>query len=127
MKHAKWRIGGFLTAASAVLLLSGCLSVGTDPVPMVVQGKGQPQSDGYLSIVVAPGQTGSCQSTPCTVYYRTPDLGKPVEVVVNNFIVGTFPPGKTVRLGDFNDTSNIISVKGSGTPDAYVNLPGSQI
>ncbi len=129
MKRQKWLAdSSLLLAGVSVLLLSGCLTIDSEPAPKVVQGQQQGASaNGFLSAQVAPGGSGSCSSAPCTIYYRTPDVGHPVEVVVNNFIVGTFPPGKVVNLGNYNDPTTIISTKDAGVPNAYVNMPGNSL
>jgi hypothetical protein len=102
-------------------LLGGCIT--NNPRPAVVEGR-TPTADGVLTAVVAPGKAGSCSVTPCRVYYRTPSADGPVEVVVNNLVVGSFPPDTMVSLGDFNDNMR-ISVTGSDAPTAFVNMPNT--
>jgi hypothetical protein len=77
-----------------------------------------------MTAVVEPGKAGMCRTVPCRVYYRTPDAGGPAEVVVNNQVVGSFPPNTLVSLGDFSDSMR-ISVTGSDAPTAYVNMPNT--
>jgi len=108
----------FLTTSSLgliLIILSGNLTA--DPQPK------EPVSDGWLTAVVGPGDGVSCSGTPCSVYYRIPDLGGPVEIIANNFSVGTFPSGKTVSLGNYNDSVR-ISIRDKDVPTAYVNVPG---
>lgn len=80
-----------------------------------------------FTVVIEPGGGANCQSSPCRIYYRTPDLGAPVQVIVNNFTVGTFAPGKYADLGNYNDPTIRITVPGGDVPTAYVNIadPGN--
>jgi hypothetical protein len=110
----------FLTTSGLgliLIILSGTLPA--DPQPQ------EPVSDGWLTAVVGPGGGASCSYSPCSVYYRIPDLGGPVEVIANNFSEGTFPSGKTVSLGNFNDSVR-ITIRGKDVPTAYVNVPGER-
>jgi hypothetical protein len=102
-------------------LLGGCIT--NNPRPTVVEGR-TPTSDGVMTAVVAPGKAGMCRVTPCRVYYHTPDAGGPVEVVVNNQVVGSFPSNTLVSLGDFSDSMR-ISITGSDAPTAFVNMPNT--
>ena len=102
-------------------LLGGCIT--NNPRPAVVEGR-TPASDGVFTAVVEPGKAGRCSVTPCRVYYRTPTADGPVEVVVNNQVVGSFPPDTMVSLGNFNDSMR-ISVTGSDVPTAFVNMPNT--
>lgn len=102
-------------------LLGGCVT--NNPRPAVVEGR-TPTADGVLTAVVEPGRAGRCSVTPCRVYYHTPSADGPVEVVVNNQVVGSFPPDTMVSLGDFNDSMR-ISVTGSDAPTAFVNMPNT--
>ncbi len=80
-----------------------------------------------FTAVVKPGGGANCDTTPCTIYYLTPDLGAPVTVVANNFTAGTFAPWTYANLGNFSDVSVRIQVPGTDTPMAYVYLsdPGN--
>ena len=100
-------------------LLAACVT--NNPRPAVVEGR-TPAADGVMTAVVGPGEAGRCSTTPCRVYYRTPDADAPVTIVANNQIVGNFPPNRFVSLGDFNDTVR-ISIQGRDTPTAFVNIP----
>jgi len=102
-------------------LLGACVT--NNPRPAVVEGR-TPTSDGVMTAVVEPGKAGRCSVSPCRVYYHTPDAGGPVEVVVNNQVVGSFPPNTMVSLGDFSDSMR-ISVTGSDVPTAFVNMPNT--
>jgi hypothetical protein len=92
-------------------------------------GKAEPKAPiaDLFTAVVKPGGGANCNSTPCTIYYLTPDLGAPVTVVANNFTAGTFEPWTYANLGNFSDVSVRIQVPGTDTPIAYVYLsdPGN--
>jgi len=103
-------------------LLGACVT--NNPRPAVVEEGRTPTSDGVMTAVVEPGKAGRCSVTPCRVYYRTPDADGPVEVVVNNQVVGSFPSNTLVSLGDFSDSMR-ISVTGSDAPTAFVNMPNT--
>ncbi len=109
----------FTTLLSLLSLLSGCTT--TTPVPQVVQGQ-TPTDDGFLTVVLGPGAGRSCAGSPCSVYYRTPQAGGEVEIIANNFSLGSFPAGKVVSLGQFNDTVR-ITVRGADAAPAFVNIP----
>ena len=102
-------------------LLGACIT--NNPRPAVVEGR-TPTSDGVMTAVVEPGKAGRCSVSPCRVYYHTPDAGGPVEIVVNNQVVGNFPPNTLVSLGDYFSTMR-ISITGSDTPTAFVNIPNN--
>ena len=102
-------------------LLGACVT--NNPRPAVVEGR-TPTSDGVMTAVVEPGKAGRCSVSPCRVYYRTPDAGGPVTVVANNQIVGNFPSNTLVSLGDFSESLR-ISIQGSDTPTAFVNMPNT--
>jgi len=104
----------------ALPLLSACANMNPQPkvVPESLAG-----SDGFLSVSVAPGRSGSCGGTPCRIFYKTPDTGGQVKVVANGFVVGTFPGGTMVDLGHYSETNVRIEAPGSGAPITYVNMP----
>ena len=103
-------------------LLGACVT--NNPRPAVVEEGRTPTSDGVMTAVVEPGKAGRCSVSPCRVYYRTPDADGPVEVVANNQVIGSFPPNTLVSLCDFSDTAR-ISITGSDTPTAFVNIPNN--
>ena len=109
-----------LSLFAVLPLLSACVNM--DPKPKVVSASAA-SSDGFLSVTVAPGRGGSCGGTPCRIFYETPDTGGQVKVVVNNFVVGTFPGGEMVSLGDYSETTVRIEAPGTGAPVTYVHMP----
>lgn len=114
MKTQRLRFLAISSLGLMLIMLSGALTA--DPLPKA------PVSSGWLTAVVGPGDGASCHGTPCSVYYRVPDLGGPVEIIANNFSVGTFPSNETVSLGMYNDSVR-ISILGKDVPTAYVNVP----
>jgi hypothetical protein len=75
-------------------------------------------------ITLAPGDTGTCQSNPCRVFFQMPPGEGTYTVTANRVKVGDFPAGKTVSLGSFFE-SNSIRLPGTQAPPAYIYLPGT--
>lgn len=75
-------------------------------------------------ITVAPGDTGTCQSNPCRVFFQMPAGEGTYEVTANEVRVGDFPAGKLISLGSFFE-SNAIKVPDAGVPPAYVYVPAT--
>ena len=119
MKTASSRHLAFVAFASMALFLSGCAT--TEPTSRVVQD-GSPSDNGVFSVIVSPGQGRSCAVSPCSIFLDVPDLGREVEVVVNNFSLGSFPSGQVSGLGQFNDSAR-IAIRGEDLPMAFVNIP----
>lgn len=99
----------YLALILAALVLSGCGNVKEDPT-------------GAIAITIEPGQTGTCDTSPCAVSLVMPAGSGNYEVTANEVSVGTYPAGKTVRIGSFY-RSQAIAVKGAGVPKAYVYMP----
>jgi hypothetical protein len=75
-------------------------------------------------ITLAPGDTGTCQSNPCRVFFEMPPGAGTYTVWGSNVKIGDYPAGKTVSLGSFFD-SDAIKVPGTDVPAAYVYVPSS--
>jgi len=75
-------------------------------------------------ITLAPGDTGTCQSNPCRVFFEMPPGEGTYTVTANQVKVGDFPAGKTVSLGSFFE-SNAIKLPGTKVPATYVYIPGT--
>jgi len=95
----------------AIALLSGCATTGN-----FVTDWGE--------ITLSPGDTGSCQSNPCRVFFRMPPGTGSYLVTANEIKVGDFPAGKTVSLGSFFE-SNAIKLPGTTFPPTYIYIPAS--
>ena len=113
-----------LYAPALALLLVGCISTESNLKPATVEGSGTIRSDGFLTVVVGPGESRGCNNTSCRIYYRMPDLDAEAQVAVNHFVVGSFPPGQLVDLGTWSDPIIRIRVVGADVPRAYVNMIG---
>ncbi len=96
-------------AALAALALAGCASSPHDPT-------------GVISITVKPGDTGTCESTPCQVRLVMPPGTGSFEVTGNEVRVGTFPAGQTVNLGGYWHSQK-FAIVGAGVKPAYVYVP----
>jgi hypothetical protein len=73
-------------------------------------------------ITLSPGDTGTCQSNPCRVFFRMPPGEGTYRVTANEVKVGDFPAGKTVSLGSFFE-SNAIKLPGTAVPPTYIYIP----
>lgn len=92
----------------AALVVTGC-NVKEDPT-------------GVIAITVKPGETGTCESSPCEVSLVMPVGSGSYEVTGNEVSLGTYPAGKTARIGSFWQ-SQAIEIKGAGVPKTYVYIP----
>ena len=107
------------------LLLGGCVTVASNRQPAIVEGGNPSLDDGLQSVVVGPGDSRTCRNESCRIHYRMPDLEGEAEVAVNNFLVGTFPPGELVDLGTWSEPSIRIRIVDADVPRAFVNMLGS--
>jgi hypothetical protein len=102
---ARWALAG------AASFLAACASTGRHVTD-------------WGEIDLAPGDTGTCQSNPCRVYFQMPPGKGTYLVTANEIKVGDFPAGKKVSLGSFFE-SNAIKLPGTRFPPTYVYIPGS--
>jgi hypothetical protein len=80
---------------------------------------------GFDQITLAPGDTGRCDSSPCTVYLKMPEGEGTYEVMSSgDGSVGEYPAGKTVKLGSFW-SSQAFTIKGMDVPKAYAYIGGN--
>jgi hypothetical protein len=77
---------------------------------------------GVMQLTLKPGETGTCQSSPCQVSLVMPPGTGTYEVTGNEVKIGDFPAGQTVSLGSLFG-SNAIKVVGADVPPAYVYIP----
>lgn len=98
-----------LLSGAAVLLLSGC--AGTNP------------STTYDSPTVRPGETVTCENSPCTVFFETPE-GSGTHTIFQNGTVkaGVAVGGKRVSLGQYYGGSYVFHVEGTDLPKAYLEV-----
>jgi len=110
-----YRIWSATTAALLVVLV-GAASVA---------GAGDHSISGFDQITLAPGDTGRCNSSPCTVYLKMPEGSGTYEVMSSgDGSVGEFAAGETARLGSFW-SSQAFSIKGMDVPKAYAYIGGN--
>ena len=93
----------------ATLTLVGCASSPNNPT-------------GAIAITVKPGDTGTCDTTPCQVRLVMPPGKGSYEVTGNEVRVGTFPAGQTVNLGGYWNSQK-FAIVGAGVRPAYVYIP----
>lgn len=78
---------------------------------------------GFDEIKLAPGDTGRCNSSPCTVYLKMPAGEGSYEVMSSgDGRVGEYPAGETVKLGSFW-SDQAFTIKGMDVPKAYAYIP----
>jgi len=104
MRHVLW-----LISALALSVLTACASSGD-------------QVSGAMQVTIKPGDTASCDSSPCQVSLQMPPGSGNYEVTGNETKIGDFPAGETVSLGSLWE-SNAIKVVGANVPAAYVYIP----
>lgn len=98
----------FVLAGSAAI--GGCASTGNNNIT------------GFDSITLAPGDTGTCESSPCQVYLKIPKGSGSYEVTGNEVKVGVYPSGQTAFLGSFWNSQG-FQIQGTKLPKAYAYIP----
>jgi hypothetical protein len=76
----------------------------------------------FDQLTLAPGDTGTCESSPCRVFLQIPAGKGSYEVIANQVKVGVYPAGQTVSLGSFF-SSQAFQIKGMDVPKAYAYVP----
>jgi len=82
----------------------------------------EPHVSGSNAITVAPGETGTCATSPCQVTLQMPPGDGSYEVTGNEVLIGTYPAGQAVNLGNYFE-SQAIAIKGAEVKKAYVYIP----
>lgn len=93
------------------------------PLLIACTSTGRHVSD-WGEITLRPGDTGTCLSNPCRVFFEMPPGEGPYLVTANEVKVGELPAGKTVTLGSFFE-SNAIKFPGMDIPHTYLYIPSS--
>jgi hypothetical protein len=84
---------------------------------------GDDSISGFDEITLAPGDTGTCDSSPCTVYLKMPPGTGTYEVMSSSDgRIGEYPAGETVKLGSFWSTQ-AFRIEGMDVPKAYAYIP----
>lgn len=107
-------------AISALSLMTAMLAASLSLVAS--QGLAETHVSGSNAITVAPGQTGTCATSPCQVTLQMPPGDDSYEVTGNEVLIGTYPAGQAVNLGNFFEPQ-AIAIKGAGVKKAYVYMP----
>ena len=124
-KQRSFDLRSWLALTLLAVFLSGCVTTESNIRPAAVSGGSAAIGDGLLSVLVAPGKSASCRNESCRIYYQMPNLGRDADVVVNHFLVGSFPSGEVVDLGTWSDPNVSISIPDSEVPISYVNMYGN--
>ncbi len=75
-------------------------------------------------ITLEPGDTGTCRSNPCRLFFQMPAGTETYTVTGTGFTIGEYPAGKAVSLGSFFESS-AITVEGAEAPRTYIYVPGT--
>jgi len=107
-----------LAAAGLFFLLAGCVSTG---------GTGGDNAiSGFDQITLSPGDSGNCESSPCTVFLQMPPGTGTFEVTSNESgRIGEYPAGQTVKLGSFW-SSQAFAIEDADVPKAYAYIPNQE-
>jgi len=108
-KHRSLRVGALLAITAA--MIAGCANTGNHV------------SD-WGEITLSPGDTGSCTSNPCRVFFNMPPGDGTYKVTGTGFMIGEYPAGQTVMIGSFFESS-AIKVNGAGVPPTFIYVPGT--
>jgi hypothetical protein len=106
-RHLVWGslIGG-------IALLSACASTGNNV-------------SGFDELHLAPGDTGTCDSSPCRVFLTIPAGNGSYKVTGNQLDIGTFPAGQEAALGSFWETQ-VFQIQGMDVPDTHAFIPNDR-
>jgi hypothetical protein len=94
---------------AAIGLLSACASNGKNV-------------GGFDELHLAPGDTGTCDSSPCQVFFLIPAGTGSYQVTGNGLNLGTYPAGKEAGLGNFWE-NQIFQIRGMDVPDTHAYIP----
>ncbi|MBK1648765.1 hypothetical protein CKO36_09185 [Rhabdochromatium marinum] len=99
-------------------LLAACVSTGGS--------SGDNSISGFDQITLSPGDSGNCESSPCTVFLQMPPGSGTFEVTSNSSgRIGEYPAGQTAKLGSFW-SSQAFTIEGAGVPKAYAYIPNQE-
>lgn len=79
---------------------------------------------GWSGMTIRPGDTVTCQSNPCEVYFEMPPGSGTYRLTGTGFTIGEYPAGETVLIGGIFDNT-AIHVQGADVPPAFVYVPSS--
>jgi len=99
------------------------LLIGTLPLLVACTSTGRHVSD-WGEITLMPGDTGSCLSNPCRVFFQMPPGEGKYLMTANEVKVGEFPAGKKVMIGSFYE-SNALKFPGTDIPHTYIYVMAS--
>lgn len=121
MNRQRYHCSNFRPSRMIAATISvGVLCLLTGFAPAVIGG--DDSISGFDQITLAPGDTGRCNSSPCTVYLKMPAGSGTYEVTGNESRVGEYPAGETVNLGSFW-SDQAFAIKGMDVPKAYAYIP----
>lgn len=118
MRHAseKWRRFLFHVAMPVALavFLGGCAS------------NAPTQSEDVGEIILQPGDSKTCISAPCAVWFQMPaGSGTYTLLQDDGTRVGDYPAGQKVQIGNFW-SSHIFTIADADFPKAYLYVTGDR-
>jgi hypothetical protein len=78
----------------------------------------------YGTVTLHPGQTATCLSSPCEVYFQMPEGSGSYVVTGNQVKAGEYPGGQKAYLGGYWAGRTIFKVEGLDVPEAYLTVLG---
>ena len=104
-----------LVLVSLAVLLSACQTNESRTVRSV-----------YDEPTLSPGETVTCESNPCKVYFQTPEGSGTHNVLLDGGSVkaGVAIGGQRVFLDEFYGGQHVFRVEGTDLPAAYLNVLG---
>jgi len=99
------------------------LLIGLVPLLAACTSTGRHVSD-WGEITLRPGDTGTCLSNPCRVFFEMPPGEGKLLLTANEVRVGEFPAGKKAMIGSFYE-SNALKFPGTDIPHTYIYVMGS--
>ena len=99
------------------------LLIGSLPLLVACTSTGRHVSD-WGEITLRPGDTGTCLSNPCRVFFEVPPGEGKYLITANEVKVGEYPAGKTAMIGSFWE-SNAIKFPGTDIPHTYIYVMSS--
>ena len=84
------------------------------------------ESEDVGEVILQPGETKTCISTPCTVWFQMPEgTGTYPLFEDGGTKLGDFPAGEKVQIGNFW-SSQTFKIPGSDFPEAHLTTVGSE-
>jgi hypothetical protein len=74
----------------------------------------------FDEVRLQPGCATICYEQPCKVYFRMPAGRGLYRVRGRGVVIGDYPAGRTVLLGDFWQGNHVLHIEGANVAPAYL-------